>query len=543
MKKCRIIIPFILSAFMLSGCSDKNKNPISDDSTAVTTAQTTEFQPVTEAANQRTLPVLSIETVSKDSNVMDFVKKPVAPHVAEDVASWTPNYKMPPEPYYEECKISLKDSGGEVLLSEADGKVKVRGNWTTLYPKKPLRIKFAEKQGMLGLNDGAEQKNWLLLAEYKDGSMLRNKTALSVSREIMSEDGYFAPDSELVQVEINGEYYGIYLLTDMLQTGSSRINITEPEKDYTGTDIGYFMEFDGYFTNEDELHGFPLTLADNAPLTPFDGNGGSGEKVKCLKTSIIDPKKDVGMTIKSTVNSAEQHDFIENFVNNVYTIMYEAAYNDTAYSFDADYKNIAVNKDITPRQAVENVVDVQSLADIYIISELTCDADIYWSSFYMDADFGADGNRKLTFEAPWDFDSAMGCKDRCITGEGFYASNIVPDVNGGRKGGGEYDTVNPWLVVLAYEDWYQDIIKEKWTKAYDEGVFSQAVDMVRDDSSQLQEEFRRNYEKWDNILKNEEFAGELSEPALECRDQLEAANFLAEWLTKRVAFLNEQWHT
>ena len=87
MKKCRIIIPFILSAFMLGGCSDKNKNPISDSSTAVTTAQATEFQPVTEAANQRTLPVLSIETVGKDSNVMDFVKKPVAPHVAEDVAS------------------------------------------------------------------------------------------------------------------------------------------------------------------------------------------------------------------------------------------------------------------------------------------------------------------------------------------------------------------------------------------------------------------------------------------------------------------------
>ena len=233
----------------------------------------------------------------------------------------------------------------------------------------------------------------------------------------------------------------------------------------------------------------------------------------------------------------EQHDFIENFVNNVYTIMYEAAYNDKAYSFDADYKKISENKNITPQQAVEDVVNVQSLADMYIISELTCDADIYWSSFYMDADFGPDGDKKLTFEAPWDFDSSMGNKDRCLNGKGFYASNIIPDVDGW-----EYNKANPWLMVLAYEDWYQDIIKEKWTKAFDNGVFTKTIKMIQDDASQFQDEFKKNYKKWNNIINNEEFANELSKPASKCKNQLEAADFLAEWLTNRVDFLNSQWH-
>lgn len=372
--------------------------------------------------------------------------------------------------------------------------------------------------------------------------MLRNRAALYAAREIMKEDGLFAADSQLVSVEINGEYYGVYLLSDMQQVSSHRVNITEPETNYTGTDIGYFMEYDGYFYNEDELHGFPLDFADNAPLTPFDGEGGGGRTIDPLPKDEYDPKPQMGMTIKSTVNSAEQHDFIENYVNNVYKIMYEAAYNDKAYVFDSKYKNISLASNITPQQAVENVVDVDSLADMYIISELTCDADIYWSSFYMDADFGAEGSKKLRFEAPWDFDSAMGNKNRCIDGTGFYAANIIPDVDGGPEENGAYYTINPWLAVIANEDWYQDIVKEKWTKAYDSGVFERTCQLITDESSKYQGDFTKNYDKWNNIINNEIFAAELSAPANECTNQAEAAAFLHDWLEKRVEFLNSQWH-
>lgn len=53
------------------------------------------------------LPVLTIETKSKAADVMDFVTSPVAAHVAESIASWTPGYVMPPAPYYEACTVSL----------------------------------------------------------------------------------------------------------------------------------------------------------------------------------------------------------------------------------------------------------------------------------------------------------------------------------------------------------------------------------------------------------------------------------------------------
>ena len=551
-NKSRIIAAAITVMLLLGACGAPAPSggeaaaqtalpiPAGDD----TAPQTPQFVlSVDRDAEQTALPVLSIETARRDPGATDFVTEPVAAHVAREIASWTPGYVMPPAPYYEDCAVCLRSGEGEALLGPCEAQVKVRGNWTTIYPKKPLRIRFSEKQSLLGLNGGAEQKNWLLLAEYKDASMLRDKAALFLSRAILAPDGLYASDAAFVRVELNGEYLGLYLLAEMQQVSACRVRITEPEEGYGGTDIGYFLEYDGYFSDEDALQSFPLDFADNAPLRAYTGDPNSREKMRPLPAAKRDVKKPVGVTVKSNIYSQEQHDFIENFVNKTYRIMYEAAYNDKAFVFDEAYRDIVQTDALTPREAVERVVDLPSLADMYIISELTCDADIYWSSFFMDVDFGPGGSRKLRFEAPWDFDSSMGNKDRCLSGVGFYACNIVPDVNGGPDGGGQYETINPWLAVLAYEDWYQELVRETWKRAYDSGVFVRCCEMIADDSARLRDEFEANYAKWDNIRSREAFEAELSEPAKNCRTQAEAAEFLLQWMSSRVAFLNSQWNT
>lgn len=488
------------------------------------------------------IPVLSIDTVDDNAGNMDFVTKPVAKHVAEAIASWTPDYVMPPEPYYEDCTITLTDGDEKVVLDKVEAEVKVRGNWTTSYDKKPLRIKFKEKQNLLGLNDGGAFKNWVLLAEYKDASMLRNKTALTIAGEILGEHGFYASDTELVEVVINGEYWGVYLLAEQQEIKKGRIEITEAEDDYTGTDMGYFLEFDGYYMNEDPLQRFQISYADNAALVPFDGEGGSGRTMKCLSDPVYGYKQDIGITIKSDIYSQEQRDFVASYLDNVYKILYYAAYHDEAYVFNEDYTEISKNDKLTPKEAVEQVIDVQSLVDIYILNELFCDADVYYSSFFMTVDFGPEGDKILTFQAPWDFDSGLGNKNRCLNGTGFYAANIVPDVNGGPNGGGEYETINPWLAVLIYEDWMQEAITKTWTKAYDAGVFEDAYAMIKEDKTRCQAAFTRNYKKWNNIINNAPFVNELSPLAAACTNQEEAADFLLEWLESRVEFLNGEWH-
>ena len=156
------IIPIIsvLSAVsvILCGCSASSKAE-----TPSQIQQAAEF-----TSEQQSMPVLSIETKNKSDNVLDFVTEPFALHVSEAIASWTPGFEIPPAPYYEDCSVTIRDKDGNTILEPADAQVKVRGNWTTVYQKKPLKIKFAEKQGMLSLNDGAEQKNWLLLGLAQD---------------------------------------------------------------------------------------------------------------------------------------------------------------------------------------------------------------------------------------------------------------------------------------------------------------------------------------------------------------------------------------
>ena len=386
---------------------------------------------------------------------------------------------------------------------------------------------------MLGLNDGNKYKSWVLLAEYKDASMLRNKAALAISREILGMDGLYASDAEFVEVVINGEYWGVYLLAEQQQIKAGRVGITEAAEGYTGTDIGYFLEFDGYAHTEEPLQSFWISYADNAPLTPFDGSGNArGFKYN----------GESGITIKNDIYSEEQKMFISTYMSNVYKIMYNAAYRDEAYIFNETYTAISKTEELTPREAVERVVNIQSLVDVYILNELFCDADIYFSSFFMSVDFGPGGDKKLTFQAPWDFDSGLGNKNRCLDGTGFYAANGVPDVNSQPADGVTFKNINPWLAVLIHEDWIQEAIRETWTKAYDAGVFERAFAMIAEDKVSGQEAFARNYERWNNIINNHAFASELSAPAAACKTQEEAADFLLEWLQSRVEFLNAQWH-
>ena len=534
MKPTRLLLavtlPLLLTACQAPEPSTPVPEPSVQESSSAQASDTAAENPTQESTPTGSMPVLKIRTVSDAPDAMNFVTEPITGFVAENIASWTKGFQIPAEPYFEACTVTLPDG------TEAAADVKVRGNWTTWYPKKPLRLKFEEKQSLCGLNDGAEQKNWVLIASYKDFSLLRDKAALQMAGEILDADGLYASDCTLVEVEINGEYWGVYTLAEQQQISGKRIDITKPEKDYAGTDIGYLMEFDGYYVNEEPLQAFEMDYADNAPLRSFNGDDTDSPMICPLNDGTNEYRQNTGITIDSDIYSQAQHDFIASYMNNVYRILYYAAYEDKAYTFNADYTAIAPADGMTPQQAVEAAVNVDSLADMYIVSELTCDADIYWSSFFMDVDFGEGGDKRLTFEAPWDFDSSMGNKDRCADGKGFYAASIVPDVNN------NYESINPWLAVLMQEDWFRDIIRAKWTAAYDDGVFTRMTDTIRKDSAAYADAFARSEARWQEVRQDTSIRNELCRRSYKCKNQQEAADYLAGWIEDRVQFLNDYWH-
>ena len=128
-----------------------------------------------------------------------------------------------------------------------------------------------------------------------------------------------------------------------------------------------------------------------------------------------------GYTIKSDIYSKTQTDFIKNYIQNVYDSCYNAIYKEEYYEFDSEYKTIVKSNTLTNAyDTISKVIDVDSLVNAYILADIACDVDMTWSSFFMDVDFGEAGDKKLRFEAPWDYDSSFGNTLGCLDGEGIY---------------------------------------------------------------------------------------------------------------------------
>lgn len=460
--------------------------------------------------------------ITSSSGNNDFVDKPISSVVKEMEKGWGGNdYQSAPDPYYENCSITVKDESSNTTLDAVNGKVKVRGNWTTSYDKKPLRIKFEEKQKMLGLNDDCKAKNWVLIAGFKDWSLLRDSVGLYMSHLISRN---YASDFRLVELYVNEKCYGVYLLTEQQEIKKDRIGINEAEDNYTGTDIGYLLEMDGYAKYEEEMQHFNMRY-NISSLKDVNNN------------DIFANKLTTGYTIKSDVYSMEQNDFIRNYMNNLWTILYKAAYNNKYYKFNDTYTDIIESDASSALECIDNVIDVESLVDAYIIAELTCDPDLYFTSFYMDVDFSATGDKKLTFEAPWDFDSALGNKNFCADGQGIFAGAKQYEVNHNEDGYG-----NPWMLLFVNCDWFNSLVKEKWTSIYDQGHFDDVYSFIDSCSSKYTTSFANNYNVWKNIGDPSTAGNELCNAAANCKTEAEAASYLKSWLTKRVTYLNSIWH-
>ena len=413
---------------------------------------------------------------------------------------------------YTECKVSVSGSEDKYLLSDIKAGVKVRGNYTSNYDKKPLRIKFDKKQAMLGLNNGNKMKSWVLLAEVKDSSLLRNTAAFYLGKKILGSDGYYVSDFRPVNVRINGEYWGVYILAEQQQVNASRVNITEPEDDTVTNDIGYLVEYDGYYTEEtgpDADPTFTLNYNNNATLT-----GPNGSRVR---------PGNKGYTIKSDIMVDSQREFAGQYLENVYRVALNAK-SGKYYDISPNGLDLVSAQASSMRDHIGKYIDLNSMVDTYLVQEITCDPDIGWSSFYMDFDMGPGKDHRLRFEAPWDYDSALGNRSGyCEDAKGYYA----------------YGSSNPWLTLLTGEPFFVSMVKAKWEKLKNEGAFADVFNVLHEYSDRYESEYTHNFQRWHHLGGSYDgTSGELREETKTVFSQSDAANFMMDWLGDRLTYLS-----
>ena len=102
--------------------------------------------------------------------------------------------------------------------------IKLRGNSTAYQAKRPFRIKLDDKTPLFGME---ESKHWCLLANVYDRTNLRNKLSYDFGMAL----GLATCESNFVNVIFNGEYYGMYQLTEAIRAEEGRVDIFNWEEE------------------------------------------------------------------------------------------------------------------------------------------------------------------------------------------------------------------------------------------------------------------------------------------------------------------------
>ncbi|SCI35343.1 CotH protein [uncultured Bacteroides sp.] len=336
--------------------------------------------------------------------------------------------------WVETDKMAVYNADGSVDMEEAFCGIRLRGNSTQKFPKKPFAMKLVSKASVLGM---PKHKRWVLLANWMDRTMLRNAVAFEVAHQ--TENAYadglgWNPHGYSVEVIMDGRHVGNYFLCEQIKIDGDRVDIKDCIEDIIGdgntnptmADCGYLLEFDD---NYDEVDKFR-----------------TGRGLPCMfKDEVSKYSSDIYNQVKARIEAVE---------SNLEAGNYEAAYND---------------------------LDINSVIDYFFVQELTFNDEYkHPKSVYM----LIDGDGKLTAGPVWDFDwqtfinydkvqamnSKYGGTYSCRnTNEWLYGASKLAEEKPWWQGGG-YDYVNDmpymWYPLLFKDANFRTRVQERWTVIY-----------------------------------------------------------------------------
>ncbi len=120
-----------------------------------------------------------------------------------------------------------------------DAEAKGRGNSSWGYPKRSFTVKLAEKKNLLGLG---RSRNWTLVSNYQDKSLMRNEIAAQLSEML----GMPTMNTRAVDLWLNGRYWGTYLLIEKVELEEGRIDLPDYDEVTDPSEAGLLLEWDGH---------------------------------------------------------------------------------------------------------------------------------------------------------------------------------------------------------------------------------------------------------------------------------------------------------
>ena len=257
---------------------------------------------------------------------------------------------------YVNASLSIQGLSADESMEDVVCQVRGRGNTTWSWPKKPYLIKLDKKASVLGM---PKHKRWILLANFLDRTLMRNM----VSMKVASMTGLaWTPHCVPVELVLNGQHKGSYLLIEQVRVDKDRVNITEMSKeDNTGDAVtgGYLLECDFHYDNEVQW---------------IDNHG------KCVQ---MDNGIPFGVKYPDSEDlTTAQLTYIKNYISEVAGTLYGPNFKD-------------------PENGYAKYLDIDSFVDYWIVFEVMGNHELgNPGSVYMHKDRGG----KLVAGPCWDFD-------------------------------------------------------------------------------------------------------------------------------------------
>lgn len=117
--------------------------------------------------------------------------------------------------------IDSRKKYSDTKVLESPMQIRGRGNTTWGLEKKPYKVKLDEKAKVFGMD---KNRDWVLLANYSDKTLLRNVIAMDISREL---EFSWTPDMIPVEVYVNRKYEGVYCICQQKEVANHRVDIGE----------------------------------------------------------------------------------------------------------------------------------------------------------------------------------------------------------------------------------------------------------------------------------------------------------------------------
>lgn len=286
---------------------------------------------------------------------------------------------------------------GDILVVEPDGTadyngelahIKGRGNTTWKFiSKKPYNIKLDKKASLLGMD---ASKKWCLLANGQDHTQIRNKIAFDLADEVGLE---YSPDSQFTDLYLNGEYVGVYQLTEKVEAGKN--NLVKIKDLASETEKANEQDLDKYTqvlpeTKPDSKKYFEI------PNNPEDITGGYllefdvDNKYDTEASGFVTNRGQCVVVKSPEYATKEQVDYISSFVQDLEDAIYSHTGKNDKGIYFTEY------------------IDLESAALMYLVQEYSLNIDCGVTSFFLYKDSDTNGDGKIHTAPPWDFDVAFG---------------------------------------------------------------------------------------------------------------------------------------